>query len=36
MVKFKEYQLKNGEKLWLFKTYLGTDIDGKRIQTTRR
>ncbi|EMF0226518.1 Arm DNA-binding domain-containing protein, partial [Enterococcus hirae] len=36
MAKFKEYQLKNGEKKWLFKTYLGTDIDGKMIQTTRR
>ncbi|MBO6350045.1 site-specific integrase [Enterococcus casseliflavus] len=36
MVKFKEYQLKNGEKKWLFKTYLGTDINGKAIQTTRR
>lgn len=36
MAKFKEYQLKNGEKKWLFKTYLGTDIDGKTIQTTRR
>lgn len=34
---FKQYIKKNGEKAWMFKTYLGTDIQtGKRIQTTRR
>lgn len=37
MATFKEYAKKNGEKAWLFKTYLGTDeVTGKQITTTRR
>lgn len=34
---FKEYKLKNGEKRWQFKTYLGVDyVTGKKEFTTRR
>jgi integrase len=37
MATFKEYKKKNGEKLWMFKAYLGIDyLTGKRIETTRR
>lgn len=38
MATIKQYENKRtGEKLWLFKTYLGTDpITGKQITTTRR
>lgn len=37
MATFKQYELKNGEKKWLFKTYLGTDpVTGRELTTTRR
>lgn len=37
MATFKQYELKNGTKKWLFKTYLGIDeVTGKQLQTTRR
>lgn len=36
MATFKDYKLKNGEKKWLFKTYLGKDLNGKTVQTTKR
>lgn len=37
MATFKQYELKNGEKKWLFQSYLGTDpVTGKEIRTTRR
>lgn len=37
MATFKQYEKKDGTKLWLFKTYLGTDpVTGKEIRTTRR
>lgn len=33
----KSYKLKNGDKRYLFKAYLGTNsITGKRVETTRR
>lgn len=33
----KEYHLKNGEKRFMFKIYLGVDpLTGKEITTTRR
>lgn len=36
MATFKQYTKKDGTKLWMFKTYLGTDANGKQITTTRR
>jgi hypothetical protein len=37
MATIKQYQKKNGEKAWYFKTYLGIDpITGKKQTTTRR
>lgn len=37
MATFKEYKLKDGQKRWKFKTYLGINPDtGKEITTTRR
>lgn len=36
MATFKQYTKKNSTKLWMFKTYLGTDANGKQITTTRR
>ncbi|EHQ2627017.1 Arm DNA-binding domain-containing protein, partial [Enterococcus faecalis] len=36
MATFKDYKLKSGEKKWLFKTYLGKDLNGKSVQTTKR
>ena len=36
MATFKQYTKKYGTKLWMFKTYLGTDANGKQITTTRR
>lgn len=37
MAQFKQYELKNGSKKWLFKTYLGIDeVTGKQLTTTRR
>jgi integrase len=37
MATIKQYQKKNGEKAWYFKTYLGVDpATGKKITTTRR
>ncbi|WP_142963544.1 tyrosine-type recombinase/integrase [Enterococcus faecalis] len=36
MATFKDYKLKSGEKKWLFKTYLGKDLNGKPVQTTKR
>lgn len=36
MATFKQYTKKDGTKLWMFKTYLGTDASGKQITTTRR
>ena len=32
----KEYTLKNGEKRYCFKLYLGLNLKGKKIETTRR
>ena len=36
MATFKQYTKKDDTKLWMFKTYLGTDANGKQITTTRR
>ncbi|WP_348922033.1 site-specific integrase [Enterococcus rotai] len=37
MATFKQYKLKDGTDMWLFKTYLGIDpVTGKEITTTRR
>lgn len=37
MAMIKQYQKKNGEKAWYFKTYLGIDpITGKKRYTTKR
>lgn len=37
MATFKQYEKKDGTKLWLFKAYLGTDsVTGKEVRTTRR
>lgn len=36
MATFKDYKLKSGEKKWLFKTYLGKDLNGKPVQTTKK
>lgn len=37
MAMIKQYQKKNGEKAWYFKTYLGTDpLTGKKKYTTKR
>ena len=36
MATFKQYTKKDGTKLCMFKTYLGTDANGKQITTTRR
>lgn len=37
MATFKQYERKDGTKLWLFKTYLGKDPNtGKQVTTTRR
>lgn len=37
MAMIKQYQKKNGEKAWYFKTYLGIDpITGKKKYTTKR
>ena len=36
MAMIKQYQKKNGEKAWYFKTYLGTDpLTGKKYTTKR-
>ena len=32
MATFKDYKLKNGEKKWLFKTYLGKDLMVKQYK----
>lgn len=37
MATFEQYKKKNGEKLWMFQTYLGVDsLTGKQVRTTRR
>ncbi|MDN6545610.1 MAG: Arm DNA-binding domain-containing protein, partial [Enterococcaceae bacterium] len=37
MAMIKQYQKKNGEKAWYFKTYLGIDpLTGKKRYTTKR
>lgn len=37
MATFKQYELKNGTKKWMFNTYLGINpVTGKPIKTTRR
>ncbi|MDT2864288.1 tyrosine-type recombinase/integrase [Vagococcus carniphilus] len=37
MAQFTQYELKNGTKKWMFKSYLGVDeVTGKEIRTTRR
>ncbi|MFW7420518.1 tyrosine-type recombinase/integrase [Vagococcus fluvialis] len=37
MAQFTQYELKNGSKKWMFKSYLGVDeVTGKEIRTTRR
>lgn len=37
MATFKQYELKNGTKKWMFQTYVGTDeVTGKEVRTTRR
>ncbi|MBO0475072.1 site-specific integrase [Enterococcus ureasiticus] len=37
MATFKQYTKKNGDKLWMFSTYLKTDyVTGKQINATRR
>lgn len=37
MATFKQYQTKDGKKLWLFQVYLGKDkATGKEVRTTRR
>jgi len=36
MATIKQYSKKDGSKAWQFKTYLGMDSNGKRVETTRR
>lgn len=36
MATIKQYSKKDGSKAWQFKTYLGMDSSGKRVETTRR
>ena len=37
MATFKQYKKKNGDKLWMFTTYLKTDyVTGKQVNATRR
>ena len=36
MATFKQYQKKNGQKAWMFTSYLGVDENGKQLNVTRR
>ncbi|CAI2620639.1 hypothetical protein AKUG0420_09480 [Apilactobacillus kunkeei] len=36
MATIKKYKLKNGETRYMFNAYIGKDINGKQLNTTRR